>query len=159
MNYTRIIQNITIAFAALLVVGGLVWWLWPAAGVPQDTTQTPQQPVSPGQGVVGVGTNPVPGSQTPVQPQHSVAEARAAFLQATAAATSTQVDKVVVVSNYALLEWVNGPMGGEALLKYDTTARSWSLAASTGGAFSVAGLHALGVPARTVLALLKGLKD
>ncbi len=61
-------------------------------------------------------------------------------------AGSITLTETVAVSEYALQVWRNEHMGGEALLKYDASTKTWKLVSMGGGAWSISGLVDFGVP-------------
>jgi hypothetical protein len=65
------------------------------------------------------------------------------------------VRKVTVVQSYALLEWISGPSGGEAL--WHKTHGSWHRITGGGGAMGPSDLEHYGVPHTIALQLLSGL--
>jgi len=140
--------RIYITTVAVLVVAGLV-----LAGMFFLRTDST---VSPGgaDNVVDFGIpDPSPGSLVTPQTLSAEAAVKAGFKKGLPGGDLTELGDVAIVKDYALLNWTNDPMGGEALLKYDSVTKTWGVIASTGGAFSVAALNKLGVPQRTVLAL------
>jgi hypothetical protein len=82
----------------------------------------------------------------------------AAYVKGLASTETLKVGNVVTAGEYALLSWADDVTGGEALLKFDTVRSQWAVVADTGGAFSVAQLRSLGVPQKTVLALLDAMR-
>jgi hypothetical protein len=55
-----------------------------------------------------------------------------------------KVDKVAVTSDYALVIWLQGEGGGEALLK--KASGTWTILANSGGAYGLKDLRGYGVP-------------
>lgn len=150
MNTERIfIVAIAALVAVAVVIFGIGWWfnrptLTPAI---QPQTQSGQQNTS----SVSNQTTSVSVPQI-LQTKEAV---RGAFLKQQG---QVKVGKIAIVGDWALLDWTDEPMGGEAVLKYDSSLMQWVVASFTGGAYSVAGLHDLGIPQKTVLTLLNSLK-
>lgn len=63
--------------------------------------------------------------------------------------------ETVIADRYALQTWGGNVMGGQALLKYDARTGSWTVVDFGGGAWSVEGLVAAGVPRNEAEALVK----
>ncbi len=71
---------------------------------------------------------------------------------------NTELYEISIVGDYALQVWVGDHMGGQALLKYDTTQRRWILVSGGGGSWSVDTLVTLmNVPQDVAVQLLRGL--
>jgi hypothetical protein len=83
----------------------------------------------------------------------------AAYVKSLESSESLRVGNVVTAGEYALLSWADDAMGGEALLKYDSVRLQWGVVANTGGAFGVPELRGLGVPQKTILALLGAMRQ
>lgn len=62
--------------------------------------------------------------------------------------------ETVIADKYALQSWGGDVMGGQALLKYDARTGSWAVVDFGGGAWSVEGLVAAGVPRNEAEALV-----
>lgn len=142
-----------IIFAALIlvviVVIGAVFLLRPSNNttpVIQQGTQGSYQPTS---------------STVSVSAGQSKEAAKAAYQKALSASGDPDNIKpgaTVVVDIYALQTWTGNHTGGEALLKFDTSQNKWIIVDPGGGAWSIDGLVAAGVPRDTATALLAPLR-
>ena len=81
-----------------------------------------------------------------------------AFMSSLPPGDTTKVTAASLAGDYGLLSWNDGVIGGQTLFKYNGTRAVWAEVTTIGGAFGVAELRELGIPQRTVLALLNGLK-
>lgn len=145
-------RTYSIAIVAVLLVacvgGGIYVWL-NRSNAPSTTGQV--QP----SGFPNV-PEPTSGSVVPTTMQSRDAVI-SAFKTQGPTGDRIQPHQTSMSGGYALQVWVGDITGGETLLKFDEAQGGWVIVETIGGAYSVAGLHALGVPQKTVLALLKNL--
>jgi|GEM_PF-1603284 len=88
--------------------------------------------------------------------QQSVAQAYLSSIQSQGASPAIQVSQVVVVDQYALLEWSEQDGGGDCLLQKQDG--QWRIIRGSGGSFSVVLLNEyLHVPLETAQALVQQL--
>lgn len=141
MNRILIITAISI-----VVIAAIAAFIWlPRGAIVPTNTQT----YLPNNG----GSN----STVVIQQNQNPQAARAAYQ---ASLTNDNVDNIrpqqtAVSDGYALQLWAGDHTGGEALMKFDIKKNSWVIVDPGGGAWSVEGLVAFGVPTSTAEALLQ----
>lgn len=148
----RTLTTTAVAFlvVGLLVVAGVYYWMHKSPATPLQTNTQPQQQTS-------NTTNVTNNTSVALAPKNKE-DVRAAFRKSLQPGDTTKLGDTSISGEYALQEWTKDPMGGEALLKYDSLSRQWSVVTNTGGSFGVAELHDLGIPQRTVLGLHAALR-
>jgi hypothetical protein len=77
-----------------------------------------------------------------------------AALRAAAARPNTKIENVHVVGNYAILDWIVPPAGGESV--YKRVSGKWKVLMSGGGAYVTSDLVNKGVPSSIAHKLLPG---
>mgnify|MGYP001617913680 CR=1 FL=1 len=140
-------RYLVVFIALLLVVAaavGAVLLLRPGATAPAVPQQGMPQPIS---------------STVSVPTDRSAGAAQTAFRREIApyVTDNVRLQETVVVGDYALQVWSSDSMGGEALLRYDSSQSRWAFITAGGGSWSIDGLASAGVPKDTAAALLSGL--
>lgn len=142
---------VVLALAGLAAVGVVVFLRFSAR---PSVSGTPLDGSFPQSGQVTVTTSTTtPIGGTP-ETQNAVVAAFSTQLPADNA-DNIKPYQTAVSENYAIQVWKGDNMGGEALLKYDTTAGTWSVVTMGGGAWNLEGLEAQGVPIDIARALLE----
>ena|SRR3989344_6349201 len=153
MNRNLIIIIAAVLIAGLFAVGGMLL-LRPTTSAPAENPQL----INP----TGFEDQPYytgPSGENVPQDMRTTNAVLSAYQKEAPLMDNIRGRNAAIVGVYALVSWSGDISGGEALLKYDTAKNRWGVLDSTGGAYSVAGLNKLGVPQRTVLALLAALGD
>lgn len=149
MNQKFIVASLVVI--VIVAAGGIFFWFRLASQTPNPPSQSNQQ------GGNGSPYTPVPSTTATV----SAEEQKKVETDFSSQIASDNTDNVktyqtVIVGEYALQVWKGDNLGGEALMKYDAAQKKWTLITSGGGAWSVEGLVAAGVPEATAEVLLQG---
>jgi len=130
----------------VVIVAQLLFSSKAPAPAPQGST-----PVNGGSsGMVSIPNTPSGGSQQSGMNAQSKEAVQAAFAArlATSNPDNIKTQDVVIAGEFALQDWAGDVTAGEALLRYDSAQDTWTVVASTGGAWSVEELVQYhGVPA------------
>jgi hypothetical protein len=92
--------------------------------------------------------------QRVVQEKQALDAVATAYKRALPPGAQVILRRSAIVGDYAILEWIREPMGGEAILKFDRAKGQWTILDAGGGAWTVDELVQFGVPREIAAPLL-----
>lgn len=147
-------QRTTVLIGLLVLIllgsGVATWWFLSPS---QSNTTTPTQTTPSNQTQYSSNVS-VEGQDPTLDEQAQAAKAAYEAALATDNPDNIKTYQTAVSGGYALQLWIGDSTGGQALLKYDAATSVWTIVDPGGGAWSVEGLVAFGVPSTTAAELV-----